>query len=421
MIKMAMILCWGLVPALASGTPPAASAAPPARENFGQYLVAHQDDLAPFFSKNKSELVRQSVPLVLEWMGKVLLVAFLIGWAIDILLGRGFAALFSPARATFRPALIYATGRLILNFILVASLGTTIVSVAGSDHLSSAILTLVAFFVLLGLVLQVGWIHFLFRADVPIAILFYLTLMVVHGFLTLAVSSSIGTSRASNSEMAFMDQTVTPQLQAEVKWERKKLAELEPARVQAAEKVARLQGQIDQTRTEVQEVQKQIDDAKISESYLYIQALKVHASGNLLAARDQFNALLARFPRGPLIGRVRGQLVQINSELAAQDAERKQFAATQTRQAARALAGLVARIGRGQATLSEMRRALIGKTRVEVSALLGSPSETASNRLGFGRQMILNPLTNQRSGLAVYFSEGTVQGVDYYYGKSASP
>ena len=420
MIKMAMILCWGLVPALASSTPTTASA-PPAQENFGQYLVEHQDDLAPFFSKNKSELVGQSVPLVIEWMGKVLLVSFLIGWAIDIFLGRGFAALFSPALATFRPALIYATGRLILNFLLVALFGTAVVSAAGSNHLSSVILVLVVFFVLLGTALQVGWIHFLFRTDVAIAVLFYLTLVVVHGFLTLAVSSSLGTSRASDSETAFMDQTVTPRLQAEVAWERKKLAEVGLGHAEAAKKATRLQDQIDQAQAEEQEIQKQINDAKTSESYLYIQAVKIHAADHLLAARDQLSALLARFPRGSLTGRVRGQLIQINSELASQAAEKKQFAITQTRQAAQALAGLVARIGHGQATLSEIRRALIGKTRAEVSALLGAPSEIASNRWGFGRQMILNPLTNQKSGLAVYFSEGAVQGVDYYYGKNSAP
>jgi hypothetical protein len=31
--------------------------------------------------------------------------------------------------------------------------------------------------------------------------------------------------------------------------------------------------------------------------------------------------------------------------------------------------------------------------------------------------MIVNPLTNDRYGLTVYFNEGVVQGVDYYYGK----
>jgi hypothetical protein len=63
-----------------------------------------------------------------------------------------------------------------------------------------------------------------------------------------------------------------------------------------------------------------------------------------------------------------------------------------------------------------MRRVLIGKSRAEVSALFGPPTETASDRWGFAQRMIVNPLTNEKSGLAVYFNDGAVQSVDYYYG-----
>jgi hypothetical protein len=64
-------------------------------------------------------------------------------------------------------------------------------------------------------------------------------------------------------------------------------------------------------------------------------------------------------------------------------------------------------------TLSEMRRVLIGKSRTDVSNLLGLPTDTASDSWGYRQQMIFNPLTNEKHGLEVYFSEGIVQGVDY--------
>jgi hypothetical protein len=99
--------------------------------------------------------------------------------------------------------------------------------------------------------------------------------------------------------------------------------------------------------------------------------------------------------------------------LVAQDAQKKQEEADASRAAAQARTDLLARAAKGDVTLSEMRQALIGKTRAEVSDLLGAPAETATDRWGYRQQMILNPLTNERFGLIVYFNQGTVQSVDY--------
>jgi DNA-binding transcriptional regulator YdaS (Cro superfamily) len=109
----------------------------------------------------------------------------------------------------------------------------------------------------------------------------------------------------------------------------------------------------------------------------------------------------------------RAQLAQVNSQLAVEEAQKKQEEADAARAAAQARADLLARAGKGEVTLSEMRQALIGKTRAQVSNLLGMPSETASNSWGYRQRMILNPLTNEKYGLMVYFTEGAVQSVDY--------
>ena len=61
-------------------------------------------------------------------------------------------------------------------------------------------------------------------------------------------------------------------------------------------------------------MRQEIEDKKNSEPYLFSQAVKVHAQGNLTAARDQLGALLSRFPSGPLTGLVEGQLTQVNSD-----------------------------------------------------------------------------------------------------------
>jgi hypothetical protein len=63
-----------------------------------------------------------------------------------------------------------------------------------------------------------------------------------------------------------------------------------------------------------------------------------------------------------------------------------------------------------------MRLALVGKKPADITALFGPPAATASDRWGYSQRMIINPMTQDKFGLTVYFSDGTVQGVDYYYG-----
>ncbi len=63
-----------------------------------------------------------------------------------------------------------------------------------------------------------------------------------------------------------------------------------------------------------------------------------------------------------------------------------------------------------------MRQALVGKSRADVRALLGAPSDTGSDQWNYQQQMIVNPLTSEQTGLTVYFSEGSVQSVDYNRG-----
>jgi hypothetical protein len=197
---------------------------------------------------------------------------------------------------------------------------------------------------------------------------------------------------------------------------RQELAASAPADDQSATEAAQLQAQIDQDKSEEITVSQEIQDQKNSEQYLFSQIAKLHARGDLTAARDQFAALLARDANGPLTGLIRGQLTQVNNEIAAQQVQKQQAAAQTAQAAAEARADLLARAGRGQVTLSEMRRVLLGKSRADVSALFGPPTETASDRWGFRRQMILNPITNEHTGLAIYFFEGLVQSVDYYHG-----
>jgi hypothetical protein len=393
------------------------SAAP---EDFGQYLADHQADLGPFFSKNSGEFISHGVPVLLQWLGRIMLATLVLGWILDVVLSRGYSALFAPALARLSRAFVYATGRLAMSVILTILFGVSIILVSGLAHLGVVLSLVAVFFVLIAAGVQVFWIRYLYRTDIFISLLFYITLVVIHGFAALGISAPMIGGRATDSAKAFVDGTITPKLQAEAAATRQQLAQLSPARDQAATQAAQLQDQIDRGKDEIVQLGKEIEEQKNSAGYLFSLIVKVHARGDLTGAHAQLTDFLARFPNDPLTGLAKGQLVQVDSELAAQAAQKKQAEADAARVAAQARADLLARAARGEVTLSQIRNAIIGKTRADVSALLGPPSETASDRWGFAQQMIRNPLTGEKTGLAVYFNDGLVQGVDYYYGTGAA-
>ena len=393
-----------------------ADATPASSDNFGQYIVNHQKELAPFFDKNSGEFVARAVPYVLEWLSRLTLAALFLGWLLDMVLSRGFAMLFAPLLGQPTRCFVYATGRLVLSIILTATLGLVVILVAGVAHLLTVLLVLGLVFVLIGVAVQVGWIYYLYHTDLVISSLFFLTLVVVHGFLALAITVPMIGARAGSSTTGFVDHTVTPRLQAEVAAAKQELAATIASRDDAANSISRAQDQVDQAKAEEAEVQSEIDEQKNSPAYLFSQIVKIHARGDLTTARERFKNFLAQFPNGSLTGLAKGQLTQIDNELAAQEAQKKADDAAVAKAEAQARADLLNRANRGEATLSEMRKALIGKTRKEVGALFGPPTETASDRWGYGGEIVTNPLTNEKSGLAIYFTEGTVQGVDYYYG-----
>ena len=392
----------------------------PGPEDPGAYIAAHQAALAPYFNRNGPELLSQAAPLLLEMGGRILLVAFLASWCVDIFLARGFATLFAPASNDWRSAVAFATGVLALNVFVSGLLGAGIVRVAGTSQFSSMLLLLVITALFVGFVFQVVWICYRFQTAIPLSSLFHLTLFVVQAFAILACSAFLLSGPADSAALAFMNDTVAADMENAARDTRAEEARQSRDQTQLAEQARALQGAISENEAEQENLKRQIADAQQSESYLFSRIVLLHARGELAPAHDQLAALLARFPTGPMTGLVEGQLIQVTSELSAQAQQRSQAEATRQRLAAQARADLLARAGQGKVTLSEMRKTLLGKSRAEVMSLLGSPVEIASNRWGYGQPMIFNPLTNEKSGLAIYFTEGRVQGVDYYSGSGGT-
>ncbi|MCE0522956.1 MAG: DUF4407 domain-containing protein [Methylacidiphilales bacterium] len=406
---MALWLAMASLPLGAAGT----NAAPASGDDFGQYLADHQAELAPVFTKNADDFFRLGVPLVIAMTGWVVVITMLVGWVIDVLMSNGFAFFFAPASMGWKRAVVYATGRLFLSFVYTCLLVLAVVFSLKLTHPGTIIGIAVILLLIVAFAAQVVWVLYLYRISFALSAAFYIVIIVAHTLVGALIAKPVIGMQASTAVADFVNRVITPPLQAEAVSTKRELAVAASARDATNAKVVALQNQIDQAQTEEKQLSQEIEEKKDSDIFVFSQIVQVHARGDLKSARDQLTAFLAKFPSSSLEGMAQGQLNQVNNQIAAADAQQKQEAVDTVRAAAEAKADLLARAQKGEVTLSEMRRVLIGKTRAQVSDLLGLPSDTASDSWAYRQQMILNPLTNQRYGLVVNFTEGTVQGVDY--------
>jgi len=405
-----------LVADAANPPPDFSSTASAGQEDFGQYLVDHQADLAPFFEKNLEELVRKAMPMVLGMLAWILMFTLIASWVVDIGLIRTFTPFFAPAYSKLQRAVIFSTGRLVLSFLIMGLMALTVFLSMRFVHAGIINLIVAGILLVLGGAAQIWWLSYLFRMNVGSAIIFFVIIAGAQAITFIVVAAPVLTGAPSTLAYRFVNETLTPQLQTEVDATNQELAAIVQARDATKAKIADLQNQVAQDQAGQEKLALEIENKKNSEQFLFQQIAKIEATGDLATAHDKFTAMLAKYPTGALADTVKAHLAQIESELAVQEAKKKKDDADAAAAAAAARVDLLARAAKGEVTLSEMRKVLVGKSRSDVTSLFGPPTDTASNRWGYGQQMILNPMTQEKHGLTVYFDEETVQGVDYYYG-----
>jgi DNA-binding transcriptional regulator YdaS (Cro superfamily) len=417
----ALLLWLGLlVSPLAAATTNAAPAspAPPAAsgDGFGQYVVDHQSDLEPFFSNHKGELVKDAIPLMVSMATRIMLWTFIVGWIIDVFLSRGFSSFFAPAHAKFKRASVYATGQLVICLLFSAAFSLVVVFGTGIPYFEIIMPIVGAILFLAAFVIEVGWVIYLYQTKLPPSLGFYLVVFAVHSVTAILVATPLLGGKASDLVTTFVDQDITTKLRVEIGAAKHELDDAAAARDKVKAESDDAQNRLATAQTQQVDLQKQIEQKKNSEAYLFSQIAKVHARGDLKAAQDQYTDFLSKFPSGAFASAARTQLDLVNNEMTAQAAKKKQDDDDKVKADEAAKKDLLDRASKGQVSLSEMRQALMGKTLADVKALFGLPSDVASDRWGYAQRMVYDPLKDEKNGLTVYFSQGVVQGVDYYYG-----
>jgi hypothetical protein len=381
------------------------------------FLAEHQTDLGLFLEQHNSAILKDLLPIVISIMGKLLLATALVGWAIDIPLSWAFSTIFAPAYGKFTRALVYASGRLMLalHFSVVLTFSALLGINAGA---ALAAFLVVAVLTVPAIVLQVCWVNYQYRTGPKPALLFYVVLLLVHGVALLILVPTVFSKQVTGAVALAIDQTVVPELQMDAKQMEHDSAADTAQRDSIQSRVTALQARLAQDQAQEHSLQDQIVADHDAPAVQFSRYVLQRAQGDLAGAGANLAAFVRKYPNDPHAGPARGEITAINQALAAQAQLTRQQQAAKAAADARALAQLQAHMATGRATLSEVRDALIGRTTNEVSALFGTPTETAADRWGYGKRMVFDPDTNESMGLTVVFSEGLVQSVDYYYGAS---
>jgi hypothetical protein len=385
-------------------------------EDFGQFMSDHYALLAPFFEKNREDLVTQGEPLLIRVMGDVILLNMAIDWVLAAGLAFGFAYFYAHRQADIVKAMIYATWRLGLDIIifLMASLGAF-----GWEQLDLPIpvTVILVLFVLVEILVQSILVATIYHTHAAISTVFYIVLLLVLVGVGTLVSGSVIKKRVAIMLSQFADvPSVTADLQSATAEGNRLLNIADSSRDDALHAVDQAQDQLNQLKAQQDAVLKDIQTKEHSEAFVYSRIMRIRASGDLTSARDQMTAFLTQFPNGTLFHTASAQLAVINQDIAIQQAAQQQAEADAAKALAQARADLQARAANGDVPLDEMRHALLGKTPDDVSGLFGQPTVTGSDRWDYSHLMVVNPLTNEKYGLSVYFVQGVVQSVDYYSG-----
>jgi hypothetical protein len=391
---------------------PAVLAAP---GDFAPYLAQHEADLGPFFAQNGPILIKDALPVAVTVASRILLTTALACWLIDVLLGWIFSTMAAPAYARITRALVYASGRLVLAVVLTVGLGFAAILGLNAGAGWPALLVVVVLTVP-AIAIQIFWVGWLYRTPARDSGIFYVVLLLIHTIVGTILAAVFFSGQIDQAVAHYVDNSITPRLRLAAIDAGHDTATLTAPRDAAQARLTALQSQLAQDKSTEVGLRQAIRDGKNLPAFAFSRLVLLRAQGHLSEAATGFANFIARYPNDPETGAARGQLSQLNQEVTIQLAAQRREQAATDRENARARAHLLARAAAGQATLSEMRDALLGKTTEQVFALFGAPSERAADRWGYVKRMITDPQDNQTHGLTVVFADGLVQGVDYYYG-----
>jgi hypothetical protein len=392
-------------------------------ETFEQFLAQHPQRVEAFWSRYGTDIIRASAPQWVKIAAHLALFVLLFNFVVSLAGGWICSKITIPLKATWKNALIFAlaeTGAWVVFGILVYALAH-LMFVGDPTNISwGYVILLVVLSPILAIGLTLGATFFVYRVKlgqcVVYTLIFFGVSVVLNGIGALMGSSVLSSNTsfvASNYGEPILMQAVLPYVQQEVRIVRDERDELVRQRDEATRKLEKLESRLAQLKQEEIVLQRQLSEKEKSDEVIYAELGKLADRPDLSKALTAYENFLKERPQTPMRPIVEKQIETLKETIASRQQQKEKSLAEAAMAAARELAEFKAKYSQGEATLSDVRKFVLNKSRTEVTAILGPPSETAANAFLYSKEMVTDPVAGRKRAFWVMFEQGVAQTVKY--------
>lgn len=343
------------------------------------------------------------LPLIFMLLG-VQFVAYFAG-------ALGASKLFAPRHASLLNAVIFAAIPTVLSLIGVGLVFTQSLSLIVMGNAIIGIAIIIALIIATMYLYDVGLLTMLLFALVGNLIAAVLMVVVSNILLASMTAQILGggmdtladvyASKASPFVAKKMEglQPKQKELEEQLQAEKDKLEGLKTQETAAQESIKKLQAEVASKRQTPQLVYTAIG-----------QLVDQEKTDSAIASYAEF---AAKFPGHPLATKAKEQIDVLESLKAQTEVDRQAARAALVEEEKRQLDIFKKRLADREVTLSDIRKAVLGKSRSEVIELLGPADADQANMLIYTEIEVFDPVRNRQRSFIINFLEGRVQGANY--------
>ncbi len=382
-------------------------------DDFATFVADHQTELSKLVDGFGTEWVRNLTWAILIFFGKFLIISLIVSFILDVLIAKGFSMIIAPTLQSFQRALVWAGSRFIVYFIYAFCIVAIFSAFAATKSgLLFFLLTIALILVTFGLLTVATSMIYQLSLGVAMAVTLSVTLleMAMNYFVMIPLQRTYLTEGLQNVirenfvvKVQFETERLAPQL-------KQAQADLDDANNAKSS----LESSIDTDHKRAADFKILIEQRKKSDEFALARIAELRADGKLEEAQKEYKQFPNEFPKSPLLDVVATDLQEVTDELAQQAQQLAKQKAEDDAMKAEKEKELLAKMAHGMATLSDMRNRLLGMTRDQVKAYLGTPDGVESEEWGYSKKIIFDRAHNIHCGLAVVFMDNQVQTVDYY-------
>lgn len=404
-----------------------ATAAPTGPESYADYLARHQANYDAFNDKYGNSILKASLPGLFK-IAFHFAVLFLIYNAIIQLLGAWICAKFIvPLKATWKRAGTFSgvqVGTSLVWVLICYGLGRVLI---GDDPTRVSLVSVVILILIslaLGLGLSIAATKYVYKTNISTSTVFGVGLTVISAVLnvlfflvfSILFASTMPEVTGHYGKPIFIE-CILPFVNKETTEVQKQYDVTSVDLDAARKKQADVDAQTAEAQQQVEAMKQKIAAKDTSDELVYARLGEIADRGKLPQTLAAYEGFIKDRPQSPYVAYAKEQIETTKADMEHMSAQHEQAQAELARSAAMADSVLKEKLSKNQATLSEVRTALLGKSRDEVTALLGAPTQTGSDAYLYDKVLVLEPVTGRQRPFAVLFLEGNVKTVNYADGK----